>query len=190
MIAVVASQSGYGRTNGKPDHAGKNSQAAIKSVIQYFRQFPQADQKKFILYGTSMGATLAAMIATQDTDLAAVILENGIYDVQAGMTNLWFRSQSDKNLSTLYESLDEETKGAYAVRSAILHPEKIKATVLLMAGMGDKVALPDQTIKFHEAIRKAGGRSEMYLFPFAGHSIPEYMKGPAMSQLLHSIKPK
>lgn len=189
LIAIVFSQSGYGLTTGELDHAGKKSQTALRTVIRFAENLPGADRRKIVLYGSSMGASLAAITATQEPDLRAVILQNGIYDMRAGMTYLWFRSLNDPGpLRQLYQFLDEETGTGQAERSAALHPEKIKAEVLLLAGLGDDVALPDQALEFHEAIIDAGGRSRFYLFPFAGHAIPEYMKTPILTPFFDRIR--
>lgn len=187
MIAAAVSQSGYGETSGEPDHAGRNSQDALRSVIRFFRQHASADPSRIIVYGSSMGATLTAITAVQEPDLAAVILENGMYDVEAALHQLWFRSQSDPELASLYGFLDQETgndKNRFEERSALFHADRMKVPVLILAGLGDDIALPDQSLRFHERIQAAGGTSGFILYPFAGHNIPLEMKNPDISRFL------
>lgn len=188
FVAVAVSQAGYGETSGPLDHAGPASQSALRTVIRFFRTFPLAAPNKIILSGMSMGATLAATTATYEPDLAAVVLENGMYDMRAAMNFLRLRSYFSEDIAFLFNDLEGMTTGTYDERSAILRADKIKARVLLLAGLGDHIALPEQSLAFHEALLRAGGKSELVLYPFGNHKIPPEMKMPDIARLMWAVR--
>lgn len=176
-----------GLTSGKSDHAGIESQNALISVIRFFQKSVIAEPRRIILYGTSMGATLAAITATREQGIAGIILENGMYDVRAGLNQLSVQAHHNTSFDVLLNLLIEETGSGFLERSALFQTDKIKSRVLIFAGLGDRVALPDQSLRFHEALRSSGVESEFYLFPFAGHNIPLQLKVPAMKSFIENL---
>ncbi|WP_425482721.1 alpha/beta hydrolase family protein [Chelativorans xinjiangense] len=55
----------------------------MHAVLLYLRSIPNVDREKVVLYGVSRGATASAMVAAEDSDLRAVVLVAGIYDLAA-----------------------------------------------------------------------------------------------------------
>jgi len=79
-VAAAVSQPGYGHSDGPPDFCGPFTQEAVLGVIDFLRTMPVVQPQKIALYGYSRGAIVASMVATQDPQLAAVVLGAGAYD--------------------------------------------------------------------------------------------------------------
>src|SRR5262245_27660050 len=79
-VAAALSQPGYGHSDGPPDFCGPFTQEAVAVAIAFLRQQPSVHPQKVVLYGYSRGAIVASMVATQDPQLAAVVLGAGAYN--------------------------------------------------------------------------------------------------------------
>lgn len=187
FVAIAVSQSGYGQTSGLPDNCGENSQNAVKAAIIFARKQKFIDGNKIALIGHSMGASLAAIIASHDEKLAGVILSSGIYDQEKALLKLDFYSRYNRGMESLYDELQKESGNhtdRFVIRSALLQRKKIKAPVLLLSGLGDQIAQPEQSLRLHESIQSSGGKSRLVIFPFAGHNIRPAQSAPEMNQFL------
>lgn len=190
FIGVAFSHAGNGKTDGHPDNAGPVSQGALRSVIRHFRNLPISSGQVY-LYGISLGATLSAVVATQEKGLTGVILENGAYDVEALLHQLWFQARADTDLLELYQELEHQTgadPGRFRTRSALERVKDLSAPVLILAGLGDTVTLPDYALRLHQAIRAHGGDSELVIFPFSGHAIAHEKKIPHFNRFFSRTK--
>src|SRR5712671_56756 len=79
-VAAAVSQPGYGNSSGPPDYCGPFTQQATLVAIDFLRRRPFVNPNKVALFGYSRGAIVAAMVATLDPRLAAVVLGTGAYD--------------------------------------------------------------------------------------------------------------
>ena len=79
-VAAAISQSGYGNSSGPPDYCGPFTQQATLVAIDFLRRQPFVNPNKVALFGYSRVAIVAAMVATLDPRLAAVVLGAGAYD--------------------------------------------------------------------------------------------------------------
>ncbi|MES2527157.1 MAG: alpha/beta fold hydrolase [Bdellovibrionota bacterium] len=187
FVAIAVSQSGYGKTEGAPDNCGETSQEALKAAIQFARQQKFIVGSKIALAGSSMGASLSALIASQDEKLAGAIVSSGIYDQKEALLKLGFYARLNGEFSPLQDELQNETQNRYDIRSALSHAEKIKIPLLIMTGLGDQIAPPDQSLALHKKIQASGGKSRLVIFPFAGHSIHPGLMGPEINKFLEEI---
>lgn len=80
-IAAALSLPGYGATSGPPDFCGPRSQAAVRGALDHLLALPDVDRNKVAVYGVSRGAATAAMVATGDSRITALILVAGCYDL-------------------------------------------------------------------------------------------------------------
>ena len=76
-VSAAVSQPGYGNSAGPPDYCGPFTQQAVLVAIDFLRRQPFVRANKVALFGYSRGAIVAAMVATQDPGLAAVVLGAG-----------------------------------------------------------------------------------------------------------------
>ena len=165
LVAAV-SQPGYGRSDGPPDFCGPRSQNAVLATVAYAKQLPGADARRVALYGYSRGAVVSAMAATRLSDLSALILGGGIYDLKETFPRLAKGIQ--QNIRTEAGSSDE----AFRLRSPLLHVDRIKAPTLVLHGELDDRASADSARRFGAALQASGATVRVVVFPGAGHGIP------------------
>jgi dipeptidyl aminopeptidase/acylaminoacyl peptidase len=164
-VAAAVSQPGYGNSAGPPDYCGPFSQQAVLVAIDFLRRQPFVKANKVALFGYSRGAIVAAMVATQDPRLAAVVLGAGAYDFFSFHPTLPGMSRN------LYAEAGTSAD-AFMARSAIYHAEQIKAPVLLLHGASDQRIPVQQAEAFAAKLKAAGVRYKIKVFPGAPHSIP------------------
>jgi dipeptidyl aminopeptidase/acylaminoacyl peptidase len=164
-VAAAVSQPGYGNSAGPPDYCGPYTQQATLVAIDFLRRQPFVKADKVALYGYSRGAIVAAMVATQDPRLAAVVLVAGVYDFFTWRPTL---PGISRNLFTEAGSSTE----AFMARSAIYHVPQIRAAVLLLHGTTDERIPVQQSEIFAEKLRAAGVQYRLKEFPGAPHGIP------------------
>jgi len=164
-VAAALSQPGYGNSGGPPDFCGPFTQQAALVALDFLRQQTFVKPRKVALFGYSRGAIVAAMAATQDPSLAAVVLGAGAYDFFT-----WHPT-----FPGIAWNIAEEagtSSEAYLARSAIHHAEKIKAPVLLLHGGADERIPVQQAQAFAEKLRAVGVVYRLKIFPTAPHGIP------------------
>ncbi len=187
FVAVAFSQSGHGASTGKPDHCGKNSQEGLRAVIRYFRSKSFVDPRKIVLRGSSMGATLAALVATQEPELGAVILESGVYDIEGMMTRHFHLGMSDPEHKEFFEIINEYTGEAsdrFVERSIFPKVHKIRSPVLIINGAGDSISMTSENIRLHREIAKTNPHAEIRIYPFSGHAVHQQDKLPDIRRFL------
>jgi dipeptidyl aminopeptidase/acylaminoacyl peptidase len=113
-----------------------------------------------VLFGYSRGAIVAAMVATLDPRLAAVVLGAGAYDFFTWRPTL---PGISRNLSAEAGTSAE----AFMARSAIYHVQQIRAPILLLHGTADERIPVQQAEAFAEKLKAAGVRFRFKEFPGA-----------------------
>jgi dipeptidyl aminopeptidase/acylaminoacyl peptidase len=164
-VAAAVSQPGYGNSSGPPDYCGPFTQQATLVAIDFLRRQPFVNPNKVALFGYSRGAIVAAMVATLDPRLAAVVLGAGAYDFFAWRPTLPGISRN------LFAEAGRSAE-AFTARSAIYHVQQIRAPVLLLHGTADERIPVQQAEAFAEKLKAAGVRYRFKEFPGAPHSIP------------------
>ncbi len=190
FVAIAVSQSGYGKTTGGPDNCGKNSQAAVRAAIQFARNQKFIMPDKIVLMGSSMGASISAIIASQDEKLAGAVLASGIYDQEQALLRLAFYGETNPENKLLHDQLQMESgddENRFVIRSALFHTDKIKIPLLILSGLGDQIAPVEQSISLHSKVLAAGGKSRLMIFPFAGHNIRPEFSGPHIIHFLEEV---
>jgi len=165
-VAASLSQPGYGNSDGPPDFCGPFTQDAALVAIDFLRKQSFVNPHKVALYGYSRGATVASMVATRDSQLAAIVLGAGAYDFFS-----WYPTPLrgiDGNIRVEAGTSAE----AFRDRSAIYHVEMIKAPVLLLHGGQDERIPVRQAEAFFEKLKIIGVAVDLKIFPSAMHSIP------------------
>lgn len=165
-VAAAVSQPGYGESDGPPDFCGPFTQKAVLAAIRFLRKQPFVDPDRIGLLGYSRGATVASMVATQDTRLAAVALAAGTYDLKSryptGLRRL------DANIEREAGTSDE----AFRARSAVHHADRIKSPILLLHGAEDKRISVEQAEEFAEKLKALDVPVVLQIFQWHGHRLP------------------
>jgi pimeloyl-ACP methyl ester carboxylesterase/ketosteroid isomerase-like protein len=175
-VAVAVSLPGYGRSDGPPDYCGPFSQGAVAAAIAHVRSLRSVDPRRVAVEGVSRGAITAAMVATRDQDLAALVLVVGMYDLERAVDRLRAAEESTPEVRGIAHNIVTESGGtaeAYRARSALRHAERIRTPTLILAGAKDPRD-PDgaEARELARRIQAAGGRAEAVVFEPHGHSIP------------------
>ena len=165
-VAAALSQPGYGHSDGPPDFCGPFTQAAVVAAIEFLRQQPFVQPQKVALYGYSRGAIVASMVATQDPQLAAVILGAGAYNFFR-----WYPTPL-RGIDANIEREAGTSAEAFRARSALYHADKITAPVLLLHGAQDERVPVQQTEAFAEKLQAQGVPVKVKIFPDTKHGIP------------------
>jgi dipeptidyl aminopeptidase/acylaminoacyl peptidase len=165
-VAAAVSQPGYGRSDGPPDFCGPYTQEAVLGVLDFLRQMPVVRPQHVALFGYSRGATVAGMVASQDPQLAAVILGAGAYDFFR-----WYPTPVP-GIDANIEREAGTSAEAFRVRSAIAHVERIRAPLLLLHGAQDERVPVQQAQRFAEQLHAQGRAVTVKIFPYARHGIP------------------
>ena len=164
-VAAAVSQPGYGNSAGPPDFCGPLTQQAVQTAIDYLRRQAFVRPDKVALFGYSRGAIAAAMVATQDPRLAAVVLGAGAYDFFN-----WHPT-----LIGIAQNISAETglsSDAFMARSALYHAQKIRAPILLLHGAADERIPVQQVEAFAEKLKAVGVVYRIKIFPMTPHAIP------------------
>jgi acetyl esterase/lipase len=140
------------------------------------------DPERIGLIGLSSGAHLAALLATTAargqvaddpegrTDVAAVVDWSGPVDLLAMAQEQGTAAAPDTNMARLLggpvaakTELATEANPINFIGGATLPP------FLIVHGARDRVVPLDQSLKLHEALTRAGGRSKLLVLPHKGH---------------------
>lgn len=166
-VVAAVSQPGYGQSDGPPDYCGPFTWHATQAALAFLRKLPVVNPAKVALFGHSRGSVVAAMVATQDPKLAAVVLSGGLYDIAdsyARWRNPKIKANVEREMGT--------TPEAFRSRSALFFADRIKMPILIAHGESDDRAFVDQARAFADRISRSGGQVTLKTFPGAGHIIP------------------
>lgn len=186
VLAVAVSQSGYGNSSGPPDFCGPFTQHAVAAVIAKLRADGVVASGKLVLLGVSRGATVVAMVAARDPDIAGLILIAGEYDIAA----LAADSTVTGIRAAIRQNVINESGGSVAAldaRTVLNHAQAIKAPTLIMHGEDDDRTSPANARRLGEAMKKNGNDVRLVMVPKTGHSIPQEARRPEIDPFLARI---
>lgn len=165
VTAAAVSQPGFGASDGPADFCGPATQEAIIAALFFLAGQPSVDPQRLVIYGNSRGAVAAAMVAARYSELRAVILSGGVYNLKAVFIE---SSRGLRQVIRMEAGLSDE---AFLARSALHHVDKIRPEILLLHGRRDDRAPVAQAERFSDALSGAGVQVTLSLFD-CGHRIP------------------
>jgi dipeptidyl aminopeptidase/acylaminoacyl peptidase len=165
-VAAAVSQPGYGYSDGPPDFCGLFTQAAVREALAFLRAQPVVHPHKVALYGYTRGAIVASMVATQDPQLAAVVLGAGVYDFSR-----WYPTPV-RGIDANIEHEAGTSAEACRARSAMVHADTIRAPILILHGVQDERVPVRQAEALAEVLHAQQKAVTVNIFPYAKHSIP------------------
>ncbi len=157
-----------------------------RAAVRYVRERADAwgvDPDKIVVAGDSAGGHLAACLATAvGFDIAredavrsgqpnAVVICNGIVD----MTGKWREFVPSGQVATHVQK-DDAVEGWMRHRglcrrlSPLFNIDKGQPPMLIMHGLEDKVADPEQSVRLFEQYANAGNRADLILYPSYDHA--------------------
>lgn len=123
------------------------------------------DVTRFGYTGASAGCTIAAYAAMTIPGCNLYIGCNGLYDL-LNLDADKFPARNSESMKYLAPYSQEQLAAFSPIR--IISTTNIPA-VSLFHGTNDNTILYQRSVDFYEAVKAAGGRSEMNLYPGAGH---------------------
>jgi dipeptidyl aminopeptidase/acylaminoacyl peptidase len=180
ITAAAVSQPGFGASDGPADFCGPRTQQAILTALSFLRAQPCVDPARIVLYGNSRGAVASAMVAAQVSDLRALILSGGVYDLRAAY------DCARPGLRQAIESEAGTSAQAMTARSALHHAARIRSQTLLLHGSRDDRAPLSQAEAFRDALSDAGVPVALHVFD-CGHDIPREDARHVLRPFLKSV---
>jgi len=172
FVVIALSQPGYGRTPGPRDFCGPKSQNATRAAIRFAEHLTDGNGEKLVnpdqifLFGRSRGAMVASMVATQEPNLAGVILISGLYHLQ----NL-YNFTSLPGMKNLILSESGLSKSKIIERSILANNQytKIKAPVFISHATRDPRTSHQDALALHRGLLNSGKSSKLVSIPSDDH---------------------
>ncbi len=166
-LAAALSLPGYGETTGPADFCGPLSQAALAAALDHLFALPEADRARVAVYGTGRGATTAAIVATADPRIAALVLAGGLYDLSEDFPT------GDAALDAAVEKEAGTAPEALAARSALPRAGGVRAATLILQGARDtRGNVVNQARRFAERLQAGGVPVRKRILEDVGTVIP------------------
>jgi len=139
----------------------------VKAAVRFLRANSARyglDERRFAIWGNSMGGYLAAMVGVtgdQPTDFDVPALGNASASSAVQAVVVWYGAEDRMPPSLRIQR--------YVPRATSLPAFRI------VNGSADPVITPDRAVRLNELLVKAGARSTLTLLPGAGHEDPAFM---------------
>lgn len=162
---MLMSLPGYGFSAGPPDFAGPRSLEAVNLLLDRLKRSANVDSNRVSVWGFSEGATVAALVAAKRRDLAAVVLQSGLYD----LSDVVQATES----TALRQVIEAEAgpRTGWKSRSPLALKALPSAPTLVLHGQQDRV-VPAAEAKAYAALFPAKARMTLRLIETEGHTLP------------------
>jgi dipeptidyl aminopeptidase/acylaminoacyl peptidase len=184
-LAVSISLPGYGNSSGPADFAGPFTQHAVSAVIAQLKSDGFAQHGNFAIEGISLGALTAALVASQETTVAGLVLISGLYDLPQFLAHPQSVAAALIKLSAWQQT--DGSEDALHARSALFVAEEIKAATLILNGAQDDRTDPGQARQMADAINAHGGNARARIYPEHGHQIPFAVRKQEVDEFIDRI---
>lgn len=148
---------GYGRGFERANY-GEWGQGDVQDCLyaaRYLSSFPEIDDKRVAIYGSSYGGYLVACCLSNDPDalFAAGISKYG----DANLKTSWAQCNRDLRLYTeIFLGHPRDNPQVYEAGSPIHQVENVRKPVLILHGLLDDVVPPQASEEWAQALRRAG----------------------------------
>jgi uncharacterized protein len=169
--ALLVDYRGYGASDGEPgDEAGlyADGDAAVGFILNEKREHPE----RVVLYGTSLGTTVVADVASRGK-AGAVIIESGLSSASSLATHRF--SWLPRSLHFIGKN---DFESARKLRS-------VKSPVLIAHGDPDPVIPTSEARLLFEA---ANEPKRLLIYPGAGHNVFGFVGDPYLDQVAQFIR--
>jgi dipeptidyl aminopeptidase/acylaminoacyl peptidase len=141
----------------------------VMSLFPLAERLGYADTGSVFMVGVSRGTIDTFLALRRGAPVKAAVVVGAVSDLselaryRPEFLDIWRR-----RIPGFASRSDEEMRE----RSAIYWPEKIDTPLLLLHGGSDRRVPPEQSTRLAEALRRAGGRVEIRIFPGDSHTLP------------------
>jgi len=152
---VTVSLPGFGLSEGRPDVMGPASYEAAERALAQLAAMPGVDTTRLTVWGVGEGAGVAARLASRHSELAAVVLQEGVYDLWAVA-----RARGKNGLADVAKLAGRDST-AWRDRSALLSATRIAAPVLLLHDPKEATTPIGQARAYSQALLTAGTQAQL-----------------------------
>jgi dipeptidyl aminopeptidase/acylaminoacyl peptidase len=150
------------------DWGGKDFQDVLTGV-DFLISKKNADPRRIGIGGWSYGGFLSAWATGRSSVFKASVMGAGVYDLPGFFGTMAVPSV----LKYYFNGNPYDKKQNYERRSPIAFAKNIKAPTLLFHGKEDQVVPLSQSLEFYRALKEAGVKTRLYVFPSEGHEMTD-----------------
>jgi acetyl esterase len=150
----------------------------LRSALAFIRRHAdrlRVDPRRVVVVGESASGQMAALLATEDYQLAGVVSFYGVYDFMAFATPRLTPRSLPARLFGL-SSIDSNGEGLLRRYSPINHVRREMPPILLVHGTGEELWTQGQSMA--RALTTAGARHELYALEGAPHGMENWEGRP------------
>ncbi len=148
----------------------------VLAVLPILKTLSYADPERIALVGASHGALISMLAARKRDDIDAIVAAYGVMDIYQ-----WWRYLNRDGLAS-QDRLTRQTYGrgpqdrphSFLIRNAVSYAGEIKAPVLILQGMKDKIVPPEQAQYMVDAMDRYGKTVDVRYYPHALHGFLVY----------------
>ncbi len=144
----------------------------VRICIDLLRESDVVDSSRMAVIGSSHGALIAALAASQDPSFPPIVSAYGVMDIHSW----WYylvdtgRYEDDDLSRKIYGDGPDDRPDEFSRRSAVGHACTIESPALLMQGANDRLVPPSQAEAMVEAFELCGKENySSNLYENAGH---------------------
>jgi len=182
FVVLNLSLRGWPDTGGEDDCALRQPRDVARAE-EWLAAQPGVDGTRMAVMGLSQGGQVALLAGVASPLVGAVV-------ALAPPTDLarWAATSDEPGVAAyVAESCHTEKAdpAAWAARNPILQAGRIRSPVLLVHGRADRRVPPEQSRLMAQALRRAGGKTDIVWVAGAGHDLDRIYDGSLIANWLH-----
>ncbi len=148
----------------------------VLAAVPLLKAHPRVNSQKIALVGASHGALISVLAASRNKEFKAVVAAYGVMDIYQWYGYLKSSGKLGKDPVTLrtYGQGPEKRPASFSCRNAIDVVPKISCPLLLLQGSRDEIVPEEQARLMESAMKKAGKRVRLEIYPDALHGFLVY----------------
>jgi dipeptidyl aminopeptidase/acylaminoacyl peptidase len=141
----------------------------ILSGVDHLIKEGVADEHQLFVYGVSYGGYMTSWLVGQTDRFKAAVAENAVTD----LTMMWTLSDLQSWTEWTFGGRPWEVPSAMREHSPLTHAHKVKTPTLILHSANDRRCPLPMGRAFHQALLRAGVRTQLVIYPNERHSITQ-----------------
>lgn len=148
----------------------------VLNALPHLKAHPRVDGDRIALVGASHGALISVLAAARNKEIKAVVAAYGVMDIYRWYSYLKNNGKLGKDPITqrTYGQGPQKRPESFAVRNALNVVPQLNCPVLLLQGTLDDIVPEEQAHLMAAAMKKAGKRVQLEIYPDALHGFLVY----------------
>jgi dipeptidyl aminopeptidase/acylaminoacyl peptidase len=146
------------------------------NALPLLKAHPRVNGSKIAMMGASHGALISVLAASRSQDVKAVVSAYGVMDIYRWYSYLKSSGQlgHDPVTQRTYGQGPEKRPKSFSLRNAVDVVPKLDCPLLLLQGSLDETVPEEQAHIMEKAMKKAGKRVQVEIYPDALHGFLVY----------------